>query len=157
MKNKLAILSVINSMLLMSHCLPAKAQVSLTTMQSLSFGTFCIGPAGGTISISPADHFIVTGDIIPIGKGIIGSPIIIEMEAPIGTKVTLLETKSLLRGNNGNTMTLRLNGTDPATPFITRQTRTSISIGATLNVSGAGSLPAGKYDGQLFITFLAGE
>ncbi len=157
LKCRSKISSVFIGVLLMLYAIPTTAQISLTPVQSLSFGTFSAGPAGGTISISAADHFVVTGDIIPIGKGIVGSPIIIELQAPIGTSLAFLETKSQLRGSNGNTMILRISGTDPATPFVTRQPRTTISIGGTLTVPGAGNLPSGKYDGQLFITFLAGE
>ncbi len=144
-------------LILILFAIPVNGQIPPTIIQTLSFGTFCTGQAGGTISVSPAGTCTVTGDVIPIGKGTVCSPIIIELEAPVGSRMTILETKSLLKGNNGNTMVLRINGTDPATPFVTRQNRTSISIGGTLTVPGSGQVPAGKYTGQLFITFLVGE
>ncbi|WP_161964257.1 DUF4402 domain-containing protein [Chitinophaga flava] len=144
-------------LMLILYVIPVNAQSPPTIIQTLGFGTFCTGSAGGTISISPAGICTVTGDVIPIGKGMVCSPIIIELDAPVGSRMAILETKSLLKGNSGNTMVLRINGTDPATPFITRQEKTSISIGGTLIVPGSGQVPAGKYTGQLFITFLVGE
>lgn len=139
------------------HCLPAPAQVTSSIIQQLSFGTFCAGQSGGTITVNTDGATTTTGDVITIGKGSVATPAVIELVAPVGSRIAILETNSLLKGSNGNTMSLRIKGTDPVMPFITKTPRTSVNIGGTLTVSKPGQTASGKYNGQVFITFLAGE
>ncbi|WP_212003821.1 DUF4402 domain-containing protein [Chitinophaga sp. HK235] len=136
---------------------PVKAQIRPTIIQQLNFGTFSTGQSGGTITISPTGACSATGDVISINKGGIATPAVIELEAPIGSRIAILETNSLLKGSHGSTMTLRIKGSEPAMPFVTKTPRTSITIGGTLTVNRPGHMSSGKYDGQIFITFLAGE
>ncbi|QJB30725.1 DUF4402 domain-containing protein [Chitinophaga oryzae] len=147
----------VTGLLCLMHCLPAMAQVTPTIVQQLSFGTFCAGQCGGTISVDTDGATTTTGDVIPIGKGTMATPAVIELQAPVGSKISFLETNSLLKASNGNTLSLRLKASSPAMPFITQTPRTSIHIGGTLTVSKPGQTTSGKYNGQVFITFLAGE
>lgn len=147
----------VTGILCLMHCLPAMAQVTPTIVQQLSFGTFCTGQSGGTISVDTDGATTTTGDVIPIGKGTLATPAVIELQAPVGSRINILETNSLLKSSNGSTLSLRIKASDPVMPFITKTPRTSIHIGGTLTISKAGQTASGKYNGQVFITFLAGE
>ncbi|MGN7823350.1 DUF4402 domain-containing protein [Chitinophaga sp. 22536] len=147
----------VTGILCLLHCLPAVAQVTPTIVQQLSFGTFSAGQSGGTITVNADGVTTTTGDVIPIGKGTMASPAVIELEAPVGSRIAILETNSLLKGGKGNTLSLRIKSSDPAMPFITKTPRTSIHIGGTLTINKPGQTASGNYNGQVFITFLAGE
>ncbi|MBC9929175.1 DUF4402 domain-containing protein [Chitinophaga qingshengii] len=147
----------VTGMLCLLHCLPAQAQVTPTIIQQLNFGTFSTGQGGGSITVNADGMTTTTGDVIQIGRGGMATPAVIELQAPVGSRIAILETNSLLKGSNGNTMSLRIKGSDPVMPFITKTPRTNIHIGGTLTVNKSGQTASGKYNGQVFITFLAGE
>jgi hypothetical protein len=140
---------------LLLNNLSATAQITSTTIQPLSFGTFCPGFSGGTITVSPAGLRTTTGDVIVINQNsAIYMPAIIEVEAPIGSRITIVDFNAQLRGSNGGAMTLHISGSDPGSPFTTAASRTNVSIGGTLTIGGITTNPSGKYNGSFVINFI---
>jgi hypothetical protein len=135
--------------------LPVKAQMTTTTIQSLSFGAFCLAGTGGTIAISPTGIRTVTGDMIAITQNSAPyMPAIIEVATPIGTRLVIINSTAQLHGSNGGTMTLRMTGSDPVSPLTTITSKTNIGIGGTLTVGSMLTNPSGKYSGSFYITFM---
>jgi hypothetical protein len=137
---------------------PGNAQdFSVYTLQNMNFGAFFQGNAGGTIEISPDGSRTVTGDVIPIYLGIPYYQAIFEIEAPVGTIVSVLNnTEVNLPGSNGGMLTWKIGNTTPVSPFIITVPapgRTQIHIGGTLTTAGTNAHPAGSYSGSIFITF----
>ena len=137
---------------------PGRAQdFSVYTLQNISFGAFFQGNAGGTIEVSAEGARSVTGDIVPIYLGIPYYQAIFEIEAPVGTIVSILNNAEVkLPGSNGGLLTWTIGSTNPYSPFIISVPapgRTQVQIGGKLKTEGAGSNPAGSYSGTVFITF----
>jgi hypothetical protein len=134
---------------------PAKAQISTTVIQQLSFGTFCPVSAGGSINISPAGARSVTGDIITLNQNSAHyMQAVIEVEAPIGSRLAIVDANTQLKGSSGGAMTLHINGTYPVSPFTTTTLKTTINVGGTLTISNLTANPSGKYSGPFYITFI---
>ncbi|WP_175470631.1 DUF4402 domain-containing protein [Pedobacter hartonius] len=134
---------------------PAKAQFTTTVIQQLNFGTFCPVGASGSITISPAGVRTVAGDIITINQNsALYMQAIVEVEAPIGSRLTIVNSNTQLRGSNGGAMTLHINSTDPVSSVITTTSKTNISIGGTLMISNMTANPSGKYSGSFDVTFI---
>lgn len=143
------------SFFLMLANFQVKAQITTTTIQSLSFGTFCLIGMGGNVAISPAGVRTITGDMIAINQN--STPYmqaIIEVTAPIGTRLAIVNSATQLHGSNGGTMTLRTIGSNPVSPLITATPRTNIGIGGTLTTGSPLTNPSGKYSGLFYITFM---
>lgn len=154
-KIKQYILAVSAIFLLLLSSLRITAQIKSTTIQQLNFGSFCANYAGGTICISPAGARTLTGDIITLNEiSTLYAPAIIEVEAPIGSRIVIVDANTQLIGSNGKTVMLRINGSEPASPFITRTAKTSVSIGGILTVGNPTATPSGKYSGTFFLTFV---
>lgn len=150
------ILTVFLYLLLLSSHLPAKAQIAASAIQQLSFGTFCQGIGGGAINVSPEGTRTATGDIIMLNQGgVLYMPAIIEVTAPAGSRITIVETNAQLMGSNGGSMTLHINGADPVSPFSTTLPSTDISIGGSLTVGSQAANPPGKYSGLFYVTFMS--
>ena len=137
---------------------PGSAQdFSVYTLQNMSFGAFFQGNGGGTIEVSAEGARSVTGDIVPIYLGIPYYQAIFEIEAPVGTIVSILNnTEVKLPGSNGGMLTWTIGNSNPFSPFIISVPapgRTQVQIGGKLKTEGTGSNPAGSYSGTIFITF----
>jgi len=133
-------------------------QVSVNTLQHLSFGAFSHGNAGGTIVIDPNGVRSSTGDVIPLNMGVPYFPAIFEVEAPSGTTISIVNGPDIqLTGSNGGTMTLHVGDADPASPLVSTATppaQNLVRIGATLTVGGPAENPPGTYSGSFSITFI---
>jgi hypothetical protein len=137
---------------LLSGGLSAVAQITSTTTQQLSFGSFYPGNGGGTICISPEGTRTVTGDVIAMQQyNVNDRPAIIEVQAPVGSRITILNTNTQLKGSNGGNMVLHISS--PGT-LITDANKTDVNIGGTLTVGSAMANPPGKYSGSFYITFM---
>jgi hypothetical protein len=138
--------------------LPAASQnLTVTTLQNLSFGAFSQGSSGGTISISNSGSRTATGSVTPLSLGIPYFEAIFEVADSTGTVISILNgPDAILTGSNGGTMSLHLGNSDPASPFISiinPPETTRISVGGTLTTGNADSSPAGNYSGTFYITF----
>ncbi|MDP3667513.1 MAG: DUF4402 domain-containing protein [Sediminibacterium sp.] len=129
-----------------------------TPEQGLIFGSFFRGNTGGTVIIFSDGSRSVTGDIIQSNSGVPFSPAIYEIEANLGTVVTILNGSDVtLNGSNGGTVSLHIGGSSTGSPFITSATtpaRTTIRIGGTLTVGGPLTSPSGAYSGVFYVTFI---
>jgi hypothetical protein len=64
---------------------------------------------------------------------------------------------AVLSGSNGGTLSLQLDDTFPASPFVTSvpyQQQTTVLLGGTLTVGTIASNPAGNYSGTVDVTFV---
>jgi hypothetical protein len=132
--------------------LPPRPITISVTAQTLSFGAFCHGPSGGTITINTVGNRSATGDIVLLNLGYSFSVAVFEVVANPGTLISILEgTDVSLAGSNSGSMTLHIGSTNPASPFITTNmppTPTLLYVGGTLTVSNSTSNPAGIYNGN---------
>lgn len=126
--------------------------------QGLIFGSFFRGNTGGTVVLFPDGSRSVTGDIIQSNSGVPFSPAIYEIEANLGTVVTILNGSDVtLNGSNGGTVSLHIGSSSTGSPFITSAitpARTTIRIGGTLTVGGPLTSPSGAYSGVFYVTFI---
>lgn len=131
-------------------------QISVYTIQNMSFGAFAAGTTGGNVVISNTGVRSVSGTITAINIGLYFHSIF-EIEGPVGTIVSILNgPSSTLSGSNGGSMSLTLNTSNPASPFSTTVAppgRTSVSIGGTLAVGNTSGSPPGTYTGTFYVTF----
>ncbi|MEP7229362.1 MAG: DUF4402 domain-containing protein [Ginsengibacter sp.] len=132
--------------------------INITTLQNIQFGAFSQGASGGSVIISADGLRSATGSVIPLNFGNIYSQAIFEIEAPLGSVVSLLDGQnSVLTGSNGGSMTLQIDNSIPASPFYTTvdpPAKTQISVGATLTVGNSSLSPPGNYTGNLYVLFL---
>lgn len=133
------------------------AQITVYPIQDFNFGTFSQGNTGGMVEISTAGIRTSTGDVILVNSGSIVSQAIFEVEAPEGIIISLTNGPDVtLSGSNGGSMTLRLNQTDPVSPFNTIAVppdRTRIHLSGSLIVGDRTMSPPGSYQGTFSITF----
>lgn len=124
----------------------------------LNFGKFSQGNFGGTVIIYPNGTRSSTGDIVQLSSGIPFSPAIFEVEANIGTVVSILNGPNvILTGSNGGSIQLQIGASSTGSPFITNVAppgRTQVRIGGTLIVGSPVSNPGGNYSGSFMVTFI---
>jgi hypothetical protein len=138
---------------------PPPRPIAITvTAQTLSFGAFSHGAAGGTVSISSGGIRTAGGDIILLGLGFSFSTTLYEIVANQGTIVSLLNGPDvLLAGSNGGSITLSIGASSPVSPFVTTAsppTPTELDIGGTITIGNAAANPPGNYSGTYDITFI---
>ena len=135
-----------------------KAQFKVEVKQPFQFGTYAQGSTGGDIIIGPDGSRSVTGTIIPLNFGSVYAPLILEIEAPKGSIISIFSSgNNTLTGSNGGKMLLQLGNTEPASPFyITKEApeKTYLTVGGILSVGNAANSPAGNYSGNLYISFI---
>jgi hypothetical protein len=151
--------------LLLIHVLTASGQeppprpitVSVTG-QSLNFGAFSQGAAGGSVTITPVGGRNSTGDIILLNLGYSFSAAIFEVVGYAGTVVSLLDGPDIvLSGSTGGSMLLHIGDSSPASPFVITNdppVSTLLYIGGILTVRNPGLNPPGNYSGTYNITFI---
>ena len=126
--------------------------------QGLFFGAFYHGMMGGSVIIYPDGSRSSTGDVVPVSLGFPFSPAIFEVEAPLGTRIAILNgPDATLTGSNGGTMTVHIGSSDIGSPFVTTIAppgRTQVRVGGTLYVGSSLANPVGSYSGMFSITFI---
>jgi hypothetical protein len=127
------------------------------TPQSLGFGAFYPGAAGGTVTINPSGARSATGDVVLLNLGFSFTPALYEIVGNPGTVITLLNGSDVsLAGSNGGSMTLHIGISDPLSPFVLTvpyPMPTQLRIGGTLTVGNIGANPPGAYTGTFNVTF----
>jgi len=130
----------------------------VTVKQEFNFGAFTQGPSGGTISILPDGLRTASGSVVPLNFGATYLPLVLEIEGPKGSVVSMLaQDIALLTGSNGGVMRLRVKNSYPAMPFIITDdapAKSIIKIGADLIVGNSSESPPGNYIGTLNISFI---
>jgi hypothetical protein len=142
---------------------PPPRPVEVTsTGQGLSFGTFCHGASGGTVTISSGGSRSATGDVVLLNMSmpysvsystaqfkLVGNP---------GTVISILNGEDIsLNRIGGGTMTLHIGDSDPISPFVITtdlSSYTLLNVGGSLTVSNPGANPPGDYSGTFEITFI---
>ena len=126
--------------------------------QGLFFGAFYHGLTGGSIIVYPDGSRATTGDVVQLNLGHPFSPAIIEVEAPVGTRIAILNgPDAVLNGSNGGSMILSIGNSDIGTPFITTVSppgRTQVRIGGTLYIGNSLANPVGSYSGMFSVIFI---
>ncbi|HMT28190.1 MAG TPA: DUF4402 domain-containing protein [Bacteroidia bacterium] len=149
---------IITSNTLAQEAPPRPIIIYVNPALGLNFGTFTMGSFGGTVIIYPNGTRSSTGDVIQLSSGIPFSPAIFEVEANIGTVVSILNGPNVtLTGSNGGSMLLQIGSSSTGSPFITNVTppgRTQVRIGGTLVVGSAVANPGGIYSGSFMVTFI---
>jgi hypothetical protein len=131
--------------------------LTVYNIQNMSYGAFSIVSTGGTVNIATNGTRSVTGDVVPLNLGTQYFQAIFEIDAPVGSIVSLLNgADATLTGSNGGSMTMHIGDSDPPSPFITivsQPARTQVSIAGTLTVGSPAANPPGAYNGTFYITF----
>ncbi len=161
------LMTALAAALLFALTVPSEAQelpprpviITVNHSQPLAFGAFTPGTSGGTITVTPdgASRY-ATGTVIPLNLGLIYTPAMFYVRANPGTVISLLAgPPSILTGSNGGTLSLQLDDTYPASPFVTMvpfQQQTTVLLGGTLTVGTIVSNPPGSYSGTINVTFV---
>ena len=154
------------AVVLLLSCLSTQAQelpprpikVYASPANGLVFGSFFQGVSGGTLIISADGSRSASGDIIQADLGVPFSPAVFEIDANVGTLVSILNgPDATLSGSNGGSVSLHIGSASTGTPFITTVAppgRTQVRIGGTLTVGSAMANPAGDYSGTFSVIFI---
>lgn len=136
---------------------PRPVRIDVTT-QTLSFGAFYTGVAGGSIIIDPSGVRTSTGGVILLNMGYSFSSALFEVHAHPGTIISILNgPDAVLTGSSGGTMTMHPGASNPVSPFVVTTNfniPVNLYIGGTLNVGPPASNPPGNYTGTFSITLV---
>ena len=136
---------------------PSQSAVKVIVKQDLQIGAFAQGSAGGTIQLMPDGSRHSSGTVIPLNFGAAYMPLILEIEGPKGSVISILEESTVLTGSNGGSMKLKLRNSQPAMPFIIMEdapAKSIVTIGAELTAGNMVQSPPGNYSGNLAISFV---
>ncbi|HYV95375.1 MAG TPA: DUF4402 domain-containing protein [Chitinophagales bacterium] len=153
-------------MFLLLNCSAIQAQeapprpiiVYVNPAYGLNFGSFFQGVSGGTVIITSDGSRSATGDIIQADLGVPFSPAVFEIDANVGTLISILNgPDATLTGSNGGSVSLHIGSANTGSPFITTVLppgRTEVRIGGTLTVGTSLVNPAGDYSGTFSVIFI---
>lgn len=130
--------------------------ITATATQSLIFGTFYQGAAGGTVTVNSTGIRSSGGTVVLLTSGIF-SQAIFEIVGNIGTPVSFLKPTSTLSDGNGHSLTLVIGDTNPGTTFVLTNSYpnpTLLYIGGILTIGSPAANPPGSYNGTFDITFV---
>jgi hypothetical protein len=137
---------------------PRPISVYVNPAQGLIFGAFYQGNSGGTITVFPDGSRSVTGDVIQANLGYLFSPAIYEVNANLGTIITIMNGPDInLTGTNGGFMKLHVGTSSLKSPFTSKVDytgQTEVRIGGTLTVGSPQTNPPGSYNGYFSIIFM---
>jgi hypothetical protein len=126
--------------------------------QSLHFGSFAAGAAGGTVIVGWDGSRSHTGNITLLSMSPTSQPAIFEIKLCEGRNVNITYDPTVtLTGSDGGFLTLNVGPTENGSNGVTFPTNsdcnfiTPLRVGGTLDVPG-GSIP-GVYTGVFSITF----
>jgi hypothetical protein len=124
--------------------------MSVSSLQSLSFGTFTSG-IGGTVTIDAWGVRTVSG-VIALGS-ITYCPAVFLIDGEPGTLVRWIGSDATLTNGTGGIMTLHIDNSQNAyVAALSSSGDIRISIGGTLSVGAL--TPPGNYTGTFSITFI---
>ncbi len=130
---------------------PKPISVKVYIMQSLEFGSFCVGADGAkTITVDTYGNRTTAGNVYLLGSG--ASAALFIVTALPGTFIHIdTGTPAELTGPGGAILTLTLGTPYPASPFVAMGEYTGVNIGGALSFSTA---PAGPYSGFFSVIFM---
>lgn len=120
--------------------------------QGLSFGSFyLLGATGGTLSVSNTGIRTSTGNIQEVNSNFLVSAFTLSTDSLNPVNIAITSSPITLTNANGDSMSLEAGISNPANPVVQSGSPVQIFIGGTITV--ASEVPAGDYNGDLFITF----
>lgn len=120
--------------------------------QNLSFGSFyLLGATGGSISISNTGIRTTTGNIQDVNSSFLVSAFTLSTDSLNPVNITITSSPTTLSNGNGDTINLEAGISNPANPTVQAGAPVQIFIGGTITIDN--EIPAGDYNGNLFITF----
>jgi hypothetical protein len=138
---------------------PIPVAVEVRNAQFLNFGSFTVGPTGGTVSVGFNGERNSTGDIhlLNIGSSSV-SYAIFDVYANPGTILQIqYPTEVKLIGPEASDVTLSINPDteiDTGRIFVTNQNPHTVYVGGTLNIPNGAAAPPGPYNGSFSLTFI---
>lgn len=138
---------------------PPPRPVRITnTAQTLRFGAFYTGAAGGTLTVDPSGARSSTGSVVLLNMGYTYSSAMFEVRAHRGTVLSILKGPDvLLSGIPAGSMSLHIGNTSPNSPFVSNvnfSVPIPLYVGGTLTVGPPASNPPGTYNGTFNITLV---
>jgi hypothetical protein len=130
--------------------------ITVTATQSLAFGTFYQGAAGGTVTINSAGTRSNGGTVVLLTMGTV-TQAIFEIVGNIGTPVSFLKPTSSLTDGSGHTLTFVIDDTNPGSTFVLTNSYpipTLMYVGGILTIGSPAANPPGNYNGTFDITFV---
>lgn len=130
---------------------PRPMSITVSTQQSLNFGSFAItGQNGGTVTVSNTGVRSFSGDIFLSGNSQTCG--IFTIDVVSGTSLFMVNgLTATLTGSNGGELVMTLGQTYPALPYTTITSSTVFQIGGTLTVGQLQNNPPGYYYGTYSI------
>jgi len=120
--------------------------------QVLSFGSFYfLGATGGTLSVSNTGIRTSTGNIQEVNSSFLVAAFTLTTDSLNPVNIAIKSSPTTLTNGVGDSMSLEAGISNPANPVIQAGSSAQIFIGGTITV--ASEVPAGDYNGDLFITF----
>lgn len=138
---------------------PIPVAVEVRNAQFLNFGSFTVGPTGGTVSVDFNGVRNSTGEIhlLNIGSSSV-SYAIFDVYANPGTILQIqFPAEVQLVGPPGSNVTLNINPDteiDTGRIFVTNQNPHAVYVGGTLNIPSGDAAPPGPYNGSFSLTFI---
>lgn len=160
------VLPAIAAMILLCIAVPLQAQeppprpviVTANPSQPLAFGAFSPGASGGTVTVLPGGTRSAGGSVVLLSLGYIYTPAMFYVRANPGTVLSVLvPPPAILTGSGGGTLSLQINGSLPASPFVTTlpwPQQTTLLVGGTLTIGNIATNPPGTYTGTYSITLI---
>lgn len=160
------VLPAIAAMILLCIAVPLQAQeppprpviITANASQPLAFGAFSPGASGGTVTVSPGGTRSAGGSVVLLSLGYIYTPAMFYVRANPGTVLSVLvPPPAILTGSGGGTLSLQINGSLPASPFVTTlpwPQQTTLLVGGTLTIGNIATNPPGTYTGTYSITLI---
>jgi hypothetical protein len=130
--------------------LPAAAQ-SISTLSSLSFGSFVAG-TGGSITVAAGGGRTSTGGVVTVGQGSTYAAAMFRVSGTASATytITLPENNTVTLTDGTHTMALNTFTSSPPTGTLSGGGMQLVQVGATLTV-GNGQ-PPGNYTGTFNVT-----
>lgn len=136
---------------------PRPVRIDVTS-QTLSFGAFYHGPAGGSVIITPLSARSATGSVVLLSLGYTFSAALFEVHAHPGTIISILNgPDAVLSGTPSGSMSVHIGSSNPASPFVATHNfnfAIQLTIGGTLTVGPPAANPPGSYTGTFNITLV---
>jgi hypothetical protein len=135
---------------------PPPRPVTATAVQSLGFGVFYQGAAGGSVTINYDGTRVAGGTVVLLGTGTY-SAAIFDVTANPGTVISFLKPVTNLTDGSGHFLSLQIDSTNPSTPFVTTNpytVPTQVYVGGILTIGTPLANPPGNYTGTFEIIFI---
>ncbi len=134
------------------------AQISISSIQDISFGTLLTTGSGGTATISNTGVVTTTGNVVALSSPIPTEAIFRITNTsgrPHSISSISFPSSITLTRSGGGTMNLVFGIPNPnSTIVVQKKSYTDLSIGATLTVGSISANPGGSYSGTFFFNYI---